>query len=72
MHKDVLGNNLNSGDYVAWSSHNHLKLGVVYKSTPKMVFVIPAGKEFWDRKYPNDVIKINDSKVSMYMLKNSK
>ena len=72
IHKDALGNNINKGDYVAWASHNRLKIGVVHKNTPKMVLAIPAGKEYWDRKYPKDVIKINDSKVSMYLLKNSK
>jgi hypothetical protein len=72
MHKDPLGNKLIEGDYVAWASHNHLKIGTVYKLTPKMVLVIPTGKQYRDRKYPKDVIKINDSKVSMYMLKYSK
>ena len=72
MHEDALGNKLAKGDYVAYSSHNHLRIGIVYKLTPKMVFVIPAGRQYWDRKYPNDVVQLNDPKLSLYMLKHSK
>lgn len=72
MHKDAIGNNLTAGDYVAYPQNNRLKIGTVKKLTPKMVFVTPAGKQYWDRKYPNDVVKLTDSKLSLYMLIQSK
>ena len=71
MHSDKLGNSLVTGDYVAYASHNRLKLGTVNKLTPKMVIVMPIGKSYLDRKYPNDIIKVQDKKISLYILKNS-
>lgn len=68
MHKDPLGNDLVKGDVVAYASHNRLKIGIVHKCTPKMVLVIPAGKQYWDRKYPFDVVKIEDKKTTLYFL----
>lgn len=72
MHKDVLGNEIKNGDNVVYPHHNRLKIGSVKKSTPKMVTVIPVGKQYWDRKYPHEVLVINDPKISFYILKNSR
>ena len=71
MHKDAIGNDINIDDIVAYGSHNRLKIGTVQKLTPKMVMVIPAGKQYWDRKYPYDVIKITDNKGLLYIIKNN-
>ena len=72
MHKDILGNDIVEGDVIAYPLHNRLKIGTVHKCTPKMVTVIPAGKQYWDKKYPHEIIKINDSKVSLFFIKNTK
>lgn len=71
-HKDILGNDLKDGDTVAYSHHNNLYIGVVKKSTPKMVMVQKVGRTYTDRKYPSEVLSIDDPKITMYMLKNSK
>lgn len=70
-HKDILGNSISDGDIVAYPHHNKLKVGVVKKCTPKMVSVSPVGKQYWDRKYPKELLVINDPKISLYILKYS-
>ena len=72
MHKDILGNTIKEQDVVVYPNHNRMKIGTVSKCTPKMVTVIPVGKQYWDRKYPQEVLVIDDPKISMYILKNSK
>ena len=72
MHKDVLGNEIKENCIIAYPSHNRLKIGTVRKCTPKMVSVVPVGKQYWDRKYPYEVLVVDDPKISLYILKNSK
>ena len=72
MHKDILGNAIKDGDSVVYPDHNRMKVGSVKKSTPKMVMVQSVGKAYTDRKYPTEVLVVNDPKLSLYMLKHSK
>ena len=72
MHKDVLGNPITETSVVAYPHHNRLKIGTVHKCNPKMVTIIPVGKQYWDRKYPQELLVVDDPKISLYILKNSK
>lgn len=71
-HKDILGNDIKVGDACAFPAHNELKIGTISKLNPKMIDVIQVGKSYWTRRYPHDVYIVNDSKLSIYLLKNSK
>lgn len=73
-HKDRLDQNLEVGDCVAYPSSNSLVIGVIVKFNPKMIKVsqLPAGRFSWEtNKYPVDLIKLDSSAVTMYLLKNS-
>jgi len=70
-HKDILGNTIQVGDIVAYPSHNQMKIGVVKKLNPKMVNIVAVGKKWVDRKYPSELLTIDDPKISLYVLKNS-
>lgn len=72
MHKDILGNTINEGDSVVYPHHNSMKVGIVKKNSPKMVMVRAVGKMYTDRKYPHEILVVNDPKISLYILKNSK
>lgn len=71
-HTDILGNALKVDDTVVYPSHNSLKIGVVKKLNPKMVNVVAVGRKYPDRKYPQELLVVNDPKITMYMLKNIK
>lgn len=71
-HKDILGNNIKVGDIVAYPDHNHMKIGVVQKLNPKMINVTAIGRKYVDRKYPSELLTVDDPKITMYVLKNSK
>ena len=71
-HKDILGNIISQGDTIVYPDHNNMKVGIVKKNSPKMVMVQAVGKLYTDRKYPNEVLVVNDPKISLYILKNSK
>ena len=71
QHKDILGNDIKVGDSCVYPVHNILKIGFVSKLNPKMLD-IKTGKGYFTRKYPHDVYVINDPKLSVYLLKNSK
>jgi hypothetical protein len=73
-HRDKLGRLLAIGDAVCYPSHNSLELGTVKKLNPKMVKVIEAGRgaSKWytgSNKYPSDLVKVDGSEVTMYLLK---
>jgi hypothetical protein len=72
-HRDKLGRLLEVGDAVCYPSHNSLELGTVKKLNPKMVKVWEAGRHSkWysgNNKYPNDLVKVDGSEVTMYLLK---
>lgn len=72
MHKDILGNAIAEGDAVVYPDHNRMKVGTVKKNSPKMVMVQPVGKLYTDRKYPQEVLVVDDPRISLYILKNSK
>ena len=72
IHKDILGNVINEGDSVVYPHHNSMKIGTVKKNSPKMVMVQAIGRTYVDRKYPNELLVVNDPKISLYLLKNSK
>ena len=74
-HRDKLGKLLSIGDAVCYPSHNSLELGTVKKLNPKMVTVWEAGRHGkWytgSKKYPQDLVKVEGSEVTMYLLKMS-
>lgn len=72
LHKDILGNKISIGDIVAYPAHNSMKIGTVNKLNPKMINVTAVGKKYVDRKYPTELLVINDPKISFYVLKNAK
>lgn len=72
LHKDILGNEISMGDTVVYPYHNSLKIAVVKKINPKMINVVAVGRSWPDRKYPTDLLVVNDPKITMYMLKNTK
>ena len=73
IHKDKLGRVLAVGDAVCYPDRNSLELGTVKKLNPKMVKVHEAGRHgAWysgNNKYPNDLIKVEGSEVTMYLLR---
>ena len=72
MHKDILGNEIKVDDIVVYPDHNRMKIGSVKKNAPKMVMVQAVGKKYTDRKYPTEVLVVDDPKITMYLLKNTK
>ena len=72
-HADILGNAIQVGEVCVYPAYNELKIGTITKLNPKMIDVVGIGKSYHTRRYPHDVYLIsNDSKLSMYLLKNSK
>ena len=71
-HKDILGNIIKVGDTVVYPDRNSLNIAVVHKLNPKMINVIAVRRSYTDRKYPGDLLVVNDPKITLYMLKNSK
>ncbi len=71
-HKDILGNIIKIGDTVVFPSRNELRIAIVKKLNPKMVNVIAVGRTWPDRKYPTDLLVIDDPKITLYMMKNIK
>ena len=71
-HKDILGNSIKVDDVVVYPAHNSLKIAVVKKVNPKMINVNPVGKSYLDRKYPSDLLVVDDPKITLYMLKHTK
>jgi len=71
-HKDIIGNIITVGGTVVYPSHNSLKIAVVNKINPKMITVRGVGKAWSERKYPSDLLVVNDPKITLYMLQKSK
>jgi hypothetical protein len=75
IHKDKLGRVINVGDFVAYPSHNSLQFGKVMKLNTKMVGVIPAVSKrpvkTNTNKYPEDLVRLEASDMTWYILKNS-
>jgi hypothetical protein len=70
-HKDILGNIITAGVTVVYPSHNALRIAVVKKLSPKMVSVVAVGSSWPDRKYPTDLLVVDDPKITLYMLKHT-
>ena len=75
VHKDKLGRAISIGDFVAYPSRNSLEFGKVMKLNPKMVGVIPAVSKYKiygnTNKYPVDLVRLEPSDMTWYILKNS-
>ena len=71
-HKDILGNLLKVGDTVVYPNRNSLSIAVIQKLNPKMINVMALGRSYPDRKYPSDLLVVDDPKITLYLLKNSK
>ena len=77
-HKDKLGRLLNVGDFVAYPQHNSLEFGKVMKINNKMVGVLPAiAHPKWPQtkntnKYPADLVRLEATDMTWYILKNTK
>lgn len=72
LHKDILGNPIKVEDVVVYPHHNNLKIATVKKINPKMISVVAVGKTYTDRKYPSDLLVVDDPKITMYLLKHTK
>jgi hypothetical protein len=75
VHKDKLGRVINVGDFVAYPQRNSLEFGKVMKLNNKMVGVIPAVTKYAvygnTNKYPVDLVRLEPSDMTWYILKNS-
>lgn len=78
IHQDYFGYDITEGDFVVYSIRNLFQVGRIIKSTAKMVRI--AGYDYsrksWstneiigDLKYPEEVLKVSDEDVTMYLLK---
>lgn len=72
VHRDILGNQIRVDDTVVYPDRNNLKIATVKKLNPKMINVVAVGKKIIDRKYPKDLLVVNDPKITIYMLEHSK
>jgi hypothetical protein len=74
-HKDKLGRKISVGDFVAYPIRNSLEFGKVMKLNNKMVGVIPAVSKYKiygnTNKYPADLVRLEASDMTWYILKNS-
>lgn len=75
-HRDRLGRIIKIGDFVAAADDNHLSVGTICRIHPKMIQyqTISSVKFCHGRrvnKYPYDVVVVEGSEVSMFILKNS-
>lgn len=72
LHKDILGNLIVVGDTVVYPNHNSLSIAIIQKINLKMINVVTCGRIYPHRKYPSDLLVVNDPKITLYMLKYSK
>lgn len=70
-HKDILGNTIKVDDTIVYPNHNRLQIATVKKLNPKMINVVAIGRKHPDRKYPSDLLVVDDPKITMYMLKHN-
>lgn len=70
-HVDLLGHELNVGDFVAAHYYNSLSICKITKLNPKMVQIIPVVKGAWRKNvYPHDMVKVSPDDVTLYLLRN--
>lgn len=75
VHGDMMGNIISIDAFVAYPNHNSLEIGQVVKINSKMIRIrrIPASRYKAEYlKYPNDLLLVDSSAVSWWLLKNSK
>jgi hypothetical protein len=71
-HNDLFGQPLAVGDCVVYPRSNSMTVGTVAKLNPKMVGVKGVSNRWTDcNKYPQELVKVSGSEVTMYLLKNS-
>ena len=75
-HKDKLGRMIQLDDSVAFSNHNSLSVGKITKLNNKMVKVLEITKPGKFKpsdynKYPHDCVKLEQSDMTWFILKNS-
>lgn len=75
-HKDKLGRVITLDDFVAFPNHNQLSVGKITKLNNKMVKVLeitkPSKYGSSDyNKYPHDCVKLEQSDMTWFILKNS-
>jgi len=70
-HKDLFGQPISIGDCVVYPRSNMMMVGTVVKLNPKMIGVKAVGARNWgsSNKYPTELVKVNSSEVTMYLLK---
>jgi len=74
-HKDLFGQTLEIDDCVVFPSSNSMYVGKVIKLNPKMVKVAQVGSKGYrseQNKYPYELVKVQGSEVTMYLLKQGK
>jgi uncharacterized protein YcsI (UPF0317 family) len=74
-HKDKLGRKLAIDSMVAYAHGNALHIGKVIKLNPKMIGIQEISSSTWARShvniYPSDMVLLEGSDVTFYILKNS-
>jgi hypothetical protein len=74
-HKDKLGRKLAMDAMVAYAHGNALHIGKVVKLNPKMIGIQEIATDRWARShvniYPSDMVLLEGSDVTFYILKNS-
>jgi len=71
IRKDILGTAIKVGDIVAYPDHNNMRIEPT-KINPKMINVVAIGRRVPDRKYPTDLLVVDDPKIAMYLLQHTK
>ncbi len=75
QHKDKLGRLLSVGDFVAYPTHNSLEFGKVMKVNNKMIGVVPVIQKYKHykntNKYPSDIVRLEETDMTWYILKNT-
>ncbi len=71
IHTDLLGRNLEIGNFVVASAHgNDLGVYSIVRMTPKMIRVKKLKQKYDRPLYPNQVVKLTDEKeLTMLLLK---
>lgn len=76
VHKDKLGRVIAIDDFVAYPQSNALRVGKIVKLNNKMVKVLDITKPSKYKpseynKYPQDCVKLEQSDMTWYILKNT-
>jgi hypothetical protein len=70
-HRDRLGQLLIVGNFVAFPDRNSLEVGIIKKINPKMIGIRPIKSKRLYNKYPQDIVRLEGSEVTVYLLKQS-